>query len=173
MDNYICKIATRDELIKRWDDLIEKHPNDDSWKGYKVKTLNIFDKGTSICYLGILNGKIIAEVCAHISKDFEAENLIDELVNEKRAYLNAFRCDKEYEGKGYFSALYHFMENDLKKRGYKEVSLGVEPCEVRNIMIYFHLGFTNYVGTGLEEYLPEHEGEEPIKAFVNYYYKEI
>ena len=33
-------------------------------------------------------------------------------------YLSAFRTRKEYQGKGYFSKLYKFMEDDLKSRGY-------------------------------------------------------
>jgi len=32
------------------------------------------------------------------------------------AYLAAFRTNKEYEGKGFFSKLYKFMENDLKEK---------------------------------------------------------
>ena len=173
MDNYVCKIATREELIQRWDDLIARHPGDDSWKGYKEGTLRYFDEGTAIFYLGFLNGRIIAETCAHIDKNYKGNTNLDELTSETRAYLNAFRCDKEYEGKGYFSQLYYFMENDLKNRGFTSVSLGVEPCEVRNIQIYFHLGFTNYLTTSLDTYLPKHAGDTPIEVYVNYYYKRL
>lgn len=52
------------------------------------------------------------------------------------AYLAAFRTNKEYEGKGYFSKLFKFAENNLKERGYKELSLGVGPEVVRNMEIY-------------------------------------
>ena len=66
------------------------------------------------------------------------------------AYLAAFRTNKEYEGKGYFSKLYRFIENDLKDKGYTELCLGVGPEAVRNIEIYFHLGFTEYIKTLIE-----------------------
>ena len=89
------------------------------------------------------------------------------------AYLTAFRTNKEYESKGYFSKLYNFMEKDLKNRGYTELSLGVGPESVRNIEIYFHLGFTNYIKTATEEYYAGREEDEPIQVVVNYYYKEI
>lgn len=72
------------------------------------------------------------------------------LLNDNMAYLAAFRTNKEYEGKGYFGKLYEFMENDLKQKGYTELCLGVGPEEVRNIKIYFHLGFTEYVKTLIE-----------------------
>lgn len=67
------------------------------------------------------------------------------------AYLAAFRTNKEYEGQGYFSKLYNYVENDLKQRGYKELSLGVGPEEVRNIEIYFHLGYRTYIKTLVEQ----------------------
>lgn len=173
MDNYTCKIATREELVKRWDYLIATHPGDDSWKGYKEGTLKYFDDGTAVFYLGFLNGVAITETCAHIDPNFRGATFVEGLASSTRAYLNAFRCDKEYEGKGYFSQLYYFMEEDLKKRGYTSVSLGVEPCEIRNIQIYFHLGFTHYIATAIDQYLPEHKGDKPIDVYVNYYYKDI
>ena len=39
----------------------------------------------------------------------------ENLIGDKKAYLTAFRTNKEYEGEGYFSKLYKFMEKDLKK----------------------------------------------------------
>ena len=66
------------------------------------------------------------------------------------AYLAAFRTNKEFEGKGYFSELYNYVENDLKEKGYTELSLGVGPEAVRNIEIYFHLGYRNYIKTLIE-----------------------
>ena len=59
------------------------------------------------------------------------------------------------------------MIEDLKKRGYTRVTLGAEPCEVRNMMIYFKYGFTTYLKTAYESY-PDGE-----KIMVNYYSKEI
>ena len=79
------------------------------------------------------------------------------------AYLAAFRTNKEYEGKGYFSKLYKFIENDLKQRGYLELSLGVSPEETRNIEIYFHLGFKEHIKT-----LIEHENSKKEEVILFY-----
>lgn len=122
---------------------------------------------TRIVYMGILDGKIITEATAIVSsKDTCMENK-DDLVDNGKAYLSAFRTNKEYENQGYFSKLYKFMENDLKSKGFKSLTLGVEPKEVRNIQIYFNWGFTKYIKTGYCKYA---DGEIVV---VNYYEKEI
>lgn len=96
--------------------------------------------------------------------------LIDlEEVNENngKVYLSAFRTNKEYENQGYFSKLYKFVESNLKSKGFKSLTLGVEPKEIRNIQIYFNWGFTKYIKTGFCKYA---NGEV---AIVNYYEKEL
>lgn len=59
------------------------------------------------------------------------------------------------------------MESNLKSKGFEILTLGVEPCEVRNILIYFNWGFTNYIKTSYEIYS---DGE---KIIVNYYGKDL
>ena len=143
MDNFICKVATREELLKRWEYLINIHQGNNDWIRYKENAIRNFDDGSTISYLGLLNDEIICEATAYI-KESAFEGDISEpsgLLNNNMAYLAAFRTNKEYEGKGYFGKLYSFMESDLKQRGYSELSLGVGPEAVRNIEIYFHLGF--------------------------------
>ncbi len=41
------------------------------------------------------------------------------LLSDSMAYLAAFRTNKEYEGKGYFSKLYRFVESDLNGKSTK------------------------------------------------------
>ena len=83
------------------------------------------------------------------------ENIIqnsDELVDDKIVYLCNFSTDKRYRGKGYFSKLFRFMIDDLKNRGYEKFTLGVEPTETKNLQIYQHLGFNNFIKSGRETY---------------------
>ena len=65
------------------------------------------------------------------------------------------------------------MENDLCKRGYNELCLGVKPRNVRNMEIYFHLGFREYIKS-IVEYEPV-KGNEAKKemVFINYFKKKI
>lgn len=152
MDNFICKVANREELLRRWDYLIKIHPNNNKWVEFKENTLKKYDENSIISYLGFLNDEIICEATAYIKESAFIGDISDpsNLLNDNMAYLAAFRTNKEFEGKGYFSKLYHFVENDLKERGYKELSLGVSPEAVRNIEIYFHLGFRDYIKTLIE-----------------------
>ena len=165
MDNYECVIASKELIIKKWDEKIKNHNNSELWKQFKRQSLRNLD--TRIVYMGLLNGDIITEATAIISEnDLDMQNK-DGLIGNKKAYLTAFRSDRDFENKGYFSKLYKFMEEDLISKGFDTLTLGVEPSEVRNIKIYFNWGFTKYIKTGYESYL---NGENIL---VNYYEKKL
>ncbi len=153
MDNFICKAANRKELLKRWDYLVEIHSGNNKWIEFKENALKHFDENSTISYLGFLNNEIICEITAYIKNSAFIGDISEPsgLLSDSMAYLAAFRTNKEYEGKGYFSKLYRFVESDLKERGYTELSLGVGPEAVRNIEIYFHLGFREYIKTLIEQ----------------------
>lgn len=123
MEEYICKIATLEEMEQNWNYLIEIHPNNNAWKIYKEEAIKNMKENNTIVYYGILDGTIISEATAFISNT----NDTNELVNENTSYLSAFRTRKEYQGKGYFSKLYKFMEDDLKSRGYTTLSVRSRP----------------------------------------------
>ena len=117
MDKYICKKATLEEMEQNWNYLIEIHPNNNAWKIYKEESIKNMKEKNTIVYYGILNGVIISEATAFIANTDDTNNF----VNESTSYLSAFRTRKEYQGKGYFSKLYKYMEDDLKKRGYTKL----------------------------------------------------
>lgn len=116
MDNFICKVATREELLKRWEYLVEIHPGNNDWVIYKENALRNYDDKNTISYLGIFNDKIICEATAYIKEEAFIGDISDPsgLLSDDMAYLAAFRTNKEYEGQGFFSKLYKFIENDLK-----------------------------------------------------------
>ena len=159
MDNFICKVANRYELLKRWEYLVEIHPGNNKWEEFKKNALKHYDEESTISYLGFLNDEIICEATA--------------LLSDSMAYLAAFRTNKEYEGKGYFSKLYKFVENDLKGRGYSELSLGVGPEAVRNIEIYFHLGFRDYIKTVIEYETSKDDLSKKEEDVIIFYKKKI
>ena len=171
MNDFICKVANRDELLKRWDYLIGIHPGNNDWVKYRENAVRNFDNENTISYLGFLNNEIICEATAYI-KDAAFINDISEpsgLLSESMVYLAAFRTNKEFQGKGYFSKLYNFVEKDLKEKGYTEISLGVGPEDVKNMEIYFHLGFRNYIKTVIE--YEKKEDDSSNKEDVIIFYK--
>ena len=151
MDQYICKIATIEEINKKWDYQISRESiNIQNQIILKKNNIERHKKRHIIQYYGLLNSKIICECTAALNSSVvqNAENLVD----EKTAYLTAFRTIDEYQGKGYFSKLFKFMINDLKNRGYDKVTLGVEPTEIKNKQIYHSFGFDEHIKDGIEVY---------------------
>lgn len=148
---YICKIPTIEEMNAKWDYEIA-HSGDDmgNWIIWKKENISRFKRGDIIPYYGILGGDIICEATAIIAPS--AVQNSDGLVGDSTAYLSAFRTIPEYQGKGYFSALFGYMVNDLKDRGFTRLTLGVEPGEVTNRQIYAHFGFTEYIKSATETY---------------------
>lgn len=166
-ENYICKIANLEELKRKAEYEINRHPGNPLWVEFKEHAIKNFNQGNSILYIGILNNEIICEATAIIKEEGFVGDIDDpsNLLSNEQVYLSGFRTNKPFEGQGYFSKLLKFMECDLKNRGYKKMALGVEPCLVRNIQLYFHWGFTNYIKTIVE-------GNETQNVFI-YYYKDI
>ena len=149
MKEYICKIATIDEMEVKWNYEIKKYKNR-NWKIWKNEAMSRVKNGQSIVYYGILNSEIICETTAMLYKSVIQNS--EGLVGDKTVYLCAFRTVEKYQGKGYFSNLFDFMINDLKSRGYKKVTLGVESAEIDNLKIYKHLGFNTFIKSAQEIY---------------------
>ena len=166
MDEYICKVANLDEMNLKWDYEIEHHLQDkENWITWKKENIARFLDGLIIPYYGIFNGVIICEATAMIQSSVVQNG--EGLVDSKTVYLSAFRTNKEYQEKGYFSKLYHYMIDDLKKRGYQRATLGVEPTEEKNKMIYQKYGFVHLIKTDYEIY------PDGTKILVEYYSKEL
>lgn len=162
MQKYICKIATIEEMNTRQDYEISIATNDkENWIIGKKQNIKNYQNGKIITYYGILDGQIICEATAALTSDIVQNS--DKLVDDTTAYLTAFRTNKEYEGKGYFSKLYKFME----AYGYTLLTLGVEPKEIKNKEIYNHYGFVEYIKNAKEVY------PDGTEIDVEYYGKKI
>ena len=173
--SYICKIANYEELIEKCDYEINRHPGNAVWTHSKQIAIDGFNNQSKIMYIGKLDDEIICEATAIIKEIGFKDDIknTENLLSNDRVYLSAFRTNKEYEGKGYFKQLFNYMINDLKNKGYKEACLGVEPSEVRNLQIYFHVGFTNYIKTTIETMPAPNPSLPPIEEIVSFYYKKI
>lgn len=148
---YLCKIASFEEMNRKWDYEIEHNINDArNWIIWKSHFLENFKNDYIIPYYGILDGNIICEATAMLNSEVVQNS--EGLVGNGVVYLSAFRTIEEYQGKGYFSKLMKFMLNDLKRRGIVRVTLGVEPAEETNKKIYAHYGFNEYIKSATEVY---------------------
>lgn len=146
---FVCKVATRDEILKRFDYEISINSSEkENWLTWKQEFMNM-PEWKRISYFGFLDDIVICEATAALSSD-ACQNMKD-LIDEKTAYLFAFRTDKEFRGQWYFSQLFRFVIDDLKSRWYEQVILWVEPTEIENKEIYFHYGFNELVKTDVEK----------------------
>lgn len=163
---YRCKVADRLELERKWKTLLAEAGEDRAnWAVWKESAIRRAAAGETLPYYGILDGEIICEATACLcAKNVQnAEGLVD----EKTAYLCAFRTVDAYRGRGYFSKLLHWLMDDLKRRGYRAVTLGVEPEEAQNRQIYAHYGFDEYIKTATERY------PDGTAVTVDYYRKKL
>ncbi len=55
MNNYKCVIASKSQIIEKWDEEIERNNYAEEWKIYKEHSLSNMDN--EIVYMGILNEK--------------------------------------------------------------------------------------------------------------------
>ena len=73
LENYVCKIASIDEVIAKWDKLIAQNPGDPNWVSWKAETIENVRTGRKIPYYGVLDGEIICEAYAEPGYDPAAE----------------------------------------------------------------------------------------------------
>ncbi len=162
--NYICRIPSREELERKWDYEISIHNNKDEWRAWKEEFITAIESGDRISYYGFLGDEIICEGTASLT--LQGYQNSARLIACDTAYLSAFRTVDKYQGQGYFSKLYKYMEADLILRGYAKLTIGVEPGEVKNMLIYFNWGFDKYIKTETETF----PGGD--KILINYYLKD-
>lgn len=165
MENYVCKIAAIEEINEKWDYEISIAANKENWIVWKEQNIKNYINGKIIPYYGILDNRIICEATAALTRDIVQNS--NGLVDDTTAYLTAFRTNKDYEGRGYFSKLYRFMEENLKSKGYTLLTLGVEPEETRNKEIYKHYGFVEHIKNAKEVY------PDGMEIDVEYYGKKL
>ena len=107
------------------------------------------------------DGDLIGELYAFLNLDDR-----DFADGKDRAYLCAFRIRKQYRGQGLGTALMESTLENLKNRGFKTVTIGVNKDEPENIRLYERLGFServkecHYDPCGLDEKgQPEYDEE--------------
>jgi len=150
---FICKIASLQEMNRKWDyEITQNGKNKENWIVWKNQNLESYKQGHIIPYYGILGSNIICEATAMLHPKIVQNS--SGLVGSHTVYLSAFRTNDKFQGKGYFSKLFHFMIDDLRHRGFTKATLGVEPSEEKNKGIYTHYEFTEYIKS-CKEYYPD------------------
>lgn len=58
LENYKCVIASKSQIIEKWDEEIKKHNYSEEWKIYKEQSLSNMD--TRTVYMGLLESLFIS-----------------------------------------------------------------------------------------------------------------
>jgi len=137
----IIRKILKEEFIK----LKDLFPGDEElWLKYSKKRLEQFDNKEIDVYVIEDNSEFIGELTVnYISHDLESET-----IPNIRAYFEAFRIDKRYQGKRLGQKLIEYTIYDLKEKGFKEFTIGVEEDNEKAKHIYLKYGFTEAIDYG-------------------------
>ena len=139
------KKATLEDLDVLWDKEIETNHNDPRYVRWKGSFLERNRSGRAATFLIYDEKNAIGQVTLDRFADSYSGNRDPLADGFNTAYVTALRIDKEHERKGYVSRLMHFMEKWAKEQGVTRLTIGVEAAESRNLAIYLHWGYTEFV----------------------------
>ena len=150
MINY--RKATLADLEKIWDKDIENNNNDACWVRWKEQYINYNNSGKATTFVVVNNEEPIGQITILFSTDCSAVKNRPMLCDGRSvANMNAFRIDKNFEGKGHISKLVKMAEQYAKEKGITYLTIGSEAKESRNLAIYLHFGYTEFVTSFIED----------------------
>lgn len=128
-----------------FDKLKSLFPDDDSmWEKYRIKRFKEFDNNEIDVFVVEDDNNFVGE----ITVNYVSHALSSETIPNKRVYLEAFRLDEKYQGKGFGQKLLSYALDYLKSKKYSEFTIGVEDDNEVAKHIYFKYGFTKAIDTG-------------------------
>ena len=168
MKNEIeVRLATIEEVEDWWNKKISKSPKDMAYKKWKENFVEGNKNGLRKTFFAFENGKYIGQGTLLLESDDKV------LTGKGKAEIIKLELLPKYRGKGIATKIYQKTESFAKKQKIKMLTIGVEPCEVRNMQIYFHWGFTQFLQCISETYPPKAEGEKGETITVLCYGKKI
>ena len=149
----IYRLATLEDLNNVWDKDIDKHPDDSRYIRWKKEYIDYNLNNDAKTFVAVSNnGEVIGQITLILKTNVKAVINKEKLCNGLNiCNMNAFRCDKEYEGQGHISKLVKLAEKYAKDLGYTYITIGSEARETRNLSIYFHFGYNEYLMSELDD----------------------
>ena len=148
----VYRIATKEDLETIWDKDISKNNGEAQWVRWKQQYLAYNKSGKATTLVVLDNDEPVGQITILFSTDCSAVNGKSMLCNGTNiANLNAFRIDKKYEGQGHISKLVKMAEAFAKSKGISYLTIGCEAKESRNLAIYLHWGYTEFITSMTED----------------------
>ena len=131
--------------IEEFDKLKRLFPgNEELWEKYRNTQVEKLEKKEIDIFAIENNENIIGEITAN----YKSNKLENEAKAGIRAYLEAFRIDKDYRNQGLGQELINYCIEYLENIGYTEFTIGVEDENEIAKHIYSKLGFTKRIDKG-------------------------
>lgn len=144
--------ATPDDLERIWNMNIANNEGDARWMAWKQEYISYNQSGAAATFVVVCDGLPVGEGTLLFSPDCGAIRGRTALADGRRiANVNALRIRKEYEGQGHISALMRMMQAYAESLGYTRLTIGVEAKETRNLAIYLHWGYDEFVMSEIED----------------------
>lgn len=163
----IYRLATLEDLNNVWDKDIDNNQNDSRYIRWKKEYIDYNLNDEAKTFVAVNGNEVIAQITLILKTNVKAIINKEKLCDGKSiCNMNAFRCDKEYEGKGHISKLVKLAEKYAKDIGYTYITIGSEARETRNLSIYFHFGYNEFL-------MSEIDDSEEDSPLVLYYGKSL
>lgn len=98
-------------------------------------------------YVYKVDGEFLGEIAYVLDM-----NDSDYTIPNQRIYLSRLIVKHEYRNKGIGGILVDFMIVEIRKMGYKEISIGVDKDNTAALHLYRKKGFTSVIFDGADEY---------------------
>ena len=152
MKEYLYQPATEAQLEARWDINIAQNPGDDRWAAWRLSIIEDNKRGLLKTFVVLHEGLPVGEGTLVFSPQCIDLKGWDGLADgTSTVNVSALRMDKPHEGRGYMSKLVKVMEQYAREAGYQVITIGVEAKETRNLGIYLHWGYNNFISHAIED----------------------
>ena len=144
--------ATIEDLNKIWDKDISENPGDEAYIRWKKQYIKYNETGMASTFVVLDDENPIGQISVLFS--WECSPVKNRLLlcdGKTRANMNAFRIEKKYEGQGHISKLVKIAEEYAKSKGVNYLTIGSEAKESRNLAIYLHFGYTEFITSFVED----------------------
>ena len=105
------------------------------------------ETGNRVVYIYKVDGEFLGEIAYVLDM-----NDNDYTIPNQRIYLSRLIVKPEYRNKGIGDILVDFMIDEIRKMGYKEISIGVDKDNTSALHLYRKKGFTSVIFDGADEY---------------------
>lgn len=149
---FIYRIATIKDLEKIWDKDISENESEERYIRWKEQYTEYNKSGKGTTFVVVNNDEPIGQITVLFSPECSAVCGKPMLCNGTSiANMNAFRIEKKYEGQGHISKLVKMAEMYAKEKGVSYLTIGCEAKESRNLAIYLHFGYTEFITNIIED----------------------